>query len=244
MIIPLTSDMAFFQVLAKALQSTSDQLIAAQEEFTQTLGQLSRNVSLTARPISSTSSFHPHSAVSQQSAVKATSFGFGAKSDLYTWRELFQLYVDSEVFESVSESHRGERTVEDAEARLQAFTARVTTRGLAKKLKLKPSHAALEMFMELNIFILNVKKVSACQGRGCAEKLTGWLGSFNAGTQRPRGRFSRSMRSVRRFRFRHRSTATRSPCCRGRPPPFRGFWFKPWERRCSPSSHMWTIMRV
>ncbi|KZP27710.1 hypothetical protein FIBSPDRAFT_917852 [Athelia psychrophila] len=157
-IIPLNSDMAFFQVLSKTLQSTSDQLITAQKKFTHTLEQLSRNVSLTARPISSTTSFHPHSAVSNQLTIKATSFGFGAKSDLYTWRELFQLYVDSEVFESVSEVHRGERTVEDSEARLQAFTERVTTRGLAKKLKLRPSHAALEMFMDLNIFILNVKK--------------------------------------------------------------------------------------
>lgn len=162
--------MAFFQVLSKALQSTSDQLITAQKDFTNTLGKLSRNVSLTARPISSTSSFHPHSSVSHQTAIRATSFRFGAKSDLYSWRELFQLYVDSEVFESVSEVHRGERTVEDSEARLQAFTDRVTSRGLAKKLKLQPSHAALEMFMDLNIFILNVKKVSPCKKRGCAER--------------------------------------------------------------------------
>lgn len=158
-VIPLSSDTAFFQVLSKALQSVSDHLLVAQSTFTHTLGELSRNVSLTARPLSSTSSFRPHSSSTHPASIKAKTFGIGAKSDLYSWRELFQLYVDSEVFENVSEVHRGERSIEDSEARLQAFTDRVTKRGLAKKLKLKQSHAALEMFMDLNIFILNVKKV-------------------------------------------------------------------------------------
>lgn len=158
-IIPLSSDTAFFQLLSKALQSISDHLLIVQSNFIHTLQELSHNVSLTARPLSSTSKFHPHSSSSHPSSITSPMFGIRAKSDLYSWRELFQLYVDSEVFESVSEVHRGERTVEDSEIRLQAFADRVAKRGLAKKLKMKQSHAALEMFMELNIFILNVKKV-------------------------------------------------------------------------------------
>ncbi|KAF7979191.1 hypothetical protein HWV62_43114 [Athelia sp. TMB] len=145
-------------MLSKALQSISDHLATAQSNFTHTLEELSRNVSVTARPISSTASFHAHSPATHPASVKATSFGIGAKSDLYSWRELFQLYVDSEVFESVSEERRGERSVEDSEARLQAFKDRVAERGLARKLKMKPSHAALKMFMDLNLFILNIKK--------------------------------------------------------------------------------------
>ncbi|KAF7977535.1 hypothetical protein HWV62_3308 [Athelia sp. TMB] len=157
-VIPLSSDTAFFQSLSKALQSVSDHLLVAQSTFTRTLSELSHNVSLTARPVSSTSSFHPHSSSTHPASIKAKTFGIRAKSDLYFWRELFQLYVDSEVFENVSEVHRGERSIEDSETRLQAFTDRVTKRELAKKLKLKQSHAALEMFMDLNIFILNVKR--------------------------------------------------------------------------------------
>ncbi|KAF7987022.1 hypothetical protein HWV62_127 [Athelia sp. TMB] len=157
-VVPLSSDTAFFEMLSKALQSISDHLATAQSNFTHTLEELSRNVSVTARPISSTASFHAHSSATHPASVKATSFGIGAKSDLYSWRELFQLYVDSEVFESVSEERRGERSVEDSEARLQAFKERVAERGLARKLKMKPSHAALKMFMDLNLFILNIKK--------------------------------------------------------------------------------------
>lgn len=84
------------------------------------------------------------------------------QSDLYTWREIFQLYIEAEVFESMSEAHRGERTIEESEERLTQFAERVTTRGLGdrRKLKLSQSRAALETFLELNLFILNVKKVA------------------------------------------------------------------------------------
>jgi len=67
------------------------------------------------------------------------------------------------VFECVGEVHRGERAVEDSKARLQAFMERVAQRGLTKKLKLKQSETALQTFLELNIFILNIKKVSISQ---------------------------------------------------------------------------------
>ena len=60
-----------------------------------------------------------------------------------------------------------ERDVEDAEARLAAFTARLQeslTSG-SMKLKLKQSQVALKSFMELNTFILNLRKVcSAFEG--------------------------------------------------------------------------------
>lgn len=73
-----------------------------------------------------------------------------------------QIYVESEVFEDMSETHRGERSVEEAEKRLALFAERLTARGLGdgRKLKLKQSREALETFLQLNVFILNVKKVS------------------------------------------------------------------------------------
>ncbi len=83
------------------------------------------------------------------------------QSDLNSWREIFQLYVDAEVFESVHEHDRGERDVEESERRLQLFAHQVTQRGLAAhgKFKLKQSRPALEAFLKLNLVILNVKKV-------------------------------------------------------------------------------------
>jgi hypothetical protein len=76
------------------------------------------------------------------------------------------------VFESVNEQTRGERTIEETETRLKLFAERVTAKGLGdgRQLKLPQSRKALESFLQLNIFILNVKKVggvplySACSG--------------------------------------------------------------------------------
>jgi hypothetical protein len=83
------------------------------------------------------------------------------QSDLYAWREIFQIYLEAEVFEAVGERTRGERTVEESEKRLQQFAERVTQNGLGdkRKFKLKQSIEALETFLSLNLFILNVKKV-------------------------------------------------------------------------------------
>ena len=71
------------------------------------------------------------------------------------------MYMDAEVFESVNESDRGERSVEEAEKRLMLFAEQVTKSGLGdgKKLRLQQSKQAMETFLELNLFILNIKKV-------------------------------------------------------------------------------------
>ncbi|KAF9025381.1 hypothetical protein BDP27DRAFT_1009038 [Rhodocollybia butyracea] len=65
------------------------------------------------------------------------------RSDLSSWREIFQRYINSKAFESLYEAHA------------------VSSRGLGDKwkLKLKQSHEALQSFLELNMFILNIKKL-------------------------------------------------------------------------------------
>jgi hypothetical protein len=189
--IPLLSDTAFFQLLSTALQSLSTHLLNVHSEFIATLEVLARDISLSARPVSSSSTVHPHSSSSHDASVSFSSsiFAAGAKSDLYTWRELFQLYVEAEVFECVGEAHRGERTVEDSEAQLQTFVGRVTQRGLAKKLKLTQSRTALQTFLELNIFILNIKKVSICQSICASRYLTNAGVSSNSPAMKQHARY-------------------------------------------------------
>ena len=65
------------------------------------------------------------------------------------------------MFEAVGERTRGERTVEESERRLKQFAERVTQNGLgdSRQFKLKQSIEALETFLSLNLFILNIKKV-------------------------------------------------------------------------------------
>ncbi|KAJ7248218.1 hypothetical protein B0H12DRAFT_1020206 [Mycena haematopus] len=153
LVIPLASDLAFFELLVTALRGLSEHLLAIHAQFVETLGELTRTVSDAARPVSSTShGFRAHSALKSDAG--------GVRSDLYSWREIFQLYVETEVFETVNERHPGERTVEEAETRLKQFAERVTARGLGdgRQLKLPQSRKALESFLQLNLFILNVKK--------------------------------------------------------------------------------------
>ncbi|KAG6844396.1 hypothetical protein H0H87_007208 [Tephrocybe sp. NHM501043] len=158
-VIPLASDLLFFQTLSTAINHLSTHLITVQSDFVDTLSTLSRTIGDSARPTSSSNSgFRPHSILSSKpwSVTNATDI----KSDLYSWREIFQLYVEAEVFESVHEQDRGERSVEESEKRLKLFAERVTSRGLGddRKLKSKQSREALETFLELNMFILNIKK--------------------------------------------------------------------------------------
>lgn len=132
------------------------------------LAALSRTIAATARPMSSTTSnFHPYSNSTSPAAVTVTAPSIihrGAKSDLYSWREIFQLYIDTEVFESHHEKTRGERSLEDTEARLELFKQRLAERGFESGhgLKLRESHQALQTFLDLNAFILDLKKVRSC----------------------------------------------------------------------------------
>ena len=79
------------------------------------------------------------------------------RSDLYTWREIFRLYVEAQVFESVREPKEGERSMEDMEAQLKLFEQHIQEKKAS--LVLPASRNALDAFLSLNVFILDVKKV-------------------------------------------------------------------------------------
>ena len=159
-VIPIVSDTAFFTLLQSALQSLVTHLTIIRTEFIDNIESLARAISNTARPQSSTNRFHPHSSSTDPSTITtpllspfssaSISGGFGkSHSDLYSWREIFQLYVETEVFESLSERTRGERSIQDSEERLAAFAERVSGHGLgdSRTLKLKDSRKALEKFL-------------------------------------------------------------------------------------------------
>ncbi|TIA91023.1 hypothetical protein E3P81_02268 [Wallemia ichthyophaga] len=100
--------------------------------------------------------------VTGPSAVNHSTFGLHKKktNDLYAWREIFTLWVESAIYEGITESSRGERDVESAEIRLNAFAAEVVKRGLgdSRTMKSKRSRQALDQFLELNMALLEIKK--------------------------------------------------------------------------------------
>jgi hypothetical protein len=111
--IPLQSDTAFFQVLMIAHASLAAHLNTVHDDFKTRLQSLAHTISTTARPASSSAPrcFSTYS-MSVNDAASWTPSPAGRKTDLYPWREIFQMYLEEEIFESVGERHRGERSIE------------------------------------------------------------------------------------------------------------------------------------
>ncbi|KAM0752278.1 hypothetical protein T439DRAFT_347178 [Meredithblackwellia eburnea MCA 4105] len=131
--IPLTSETEFLTLLAQALDSLAALQVAQKKQFAQSVQLLARevsNVSSPSRP----------------------------KTDLYVWREIFSLWVEAQIFESEREKDRGERSVEDAEAKLDWFVNQVAKRKLGKQMKHKDSRIALDKFIGLNVQLLDMKR--------------------------------------------------------------------------------------
>lgn len=164
-IIPLASDTAFFDLLMSAMDSLSARLTTVHSEFMADLEGLSRSISNSALPISQTNaSYRPFSVTDDPAAINIPSTRapfrpkLDARSDLYLWRQLLGLYVDAEVFDSVAEKNRGERSLEDAEIRMAKFLERIEKSGVLRG-KSKRAHLEVETFLRLNNAILDLKKV-------------------------------------------------------------------------------------
>ncbi|KAE8449927.1 hypothetical protein EG329_007066 [Mollisiaceae sp. DMI_Dod_QoI] len=76
------------------------------------------------------------------------------KSDLYRWRQLFELYLESEIFFSTHEVDHGSRDSAAAARQLTWFQNEVMRRGLIDMFKLPESRQALSQFVCLNIKLL------------------------------------------------------------------------------------------
>ena len=163
--IPLASDTAFFDLLTSAMNNLSTRLTTVHSEFMAGLADLSKSISDSALPISQTdTSYRPFSVNDDPAAIAIPSTKsvfrpkLDTKSDLYLWRRLLDLYVDAEIFDSVTERHRGERSLEDAETRMARFLERVE-KGDVLRGKSKKARFEVEAFLKLNNIILDLKKV-------------------------------------------------------------------------------------
>lgn len=132
--IPLNSDIKFFGIL----QADVSELDTLQgEEIRSMQGQihaLGTAISGVARP--------------------RRSFVTFSKSDLYRWREIFELYLAAEVFFSTTEASGGLRDSEKARKQLVWFQDEVAKRQLLQKFKVRSSAAAYARFLELNATLL------------------------------------------------------------------------------------------
>ncbi|PGH16082.1 hypothetical protein AJ80_05297 [Polytolypa hystricis UAMH7299] len=132
--IPLFSDLEFFHILKTELAALDD--IREKEQ-----AQLSRQVVSLRQDIGRT----VNSSFSRR------------ESALYTWREIFRLYIELQIFFSTDEADSGPRSAEVAQHQLEKFQAALKDDLRVKKLN-KAGRAALVNFLTLNqTLLLNLR---------------------------------------------------------------------------------------
>ncbi len=132
--IPLDSDARFFNVLQTDVGELDN--LQSQERLSMngSIKKLGAEISEVAKP--------------RKGLIRIS------KSDLYRWREIFELYLSAGVFFSTSESASGARSSEKARKQLVWFQDEVCKRQLVQKFKLEASITAYSRFLELNATLL------------------------------------------------------------------------------------------
>ncbi|RGP60342.1 ring finger [Fusarium longipes] len=128
--VPLTFDAEFFEML----QSDVNHLEALQTEEEKTM--TSEIVAL---------------GKEVEQVVKPKRF---SKTDLARWRQIFELYLDAEIFFATHEQDHGQRTSQKALKQLQWFQDQVAKQHLVQDFKLPESKAAFTRFINLNASLL------------------------------------------------------------------------------------------
>lgn len=129
--IPLVFDGEFFNILQTDVDSLS--ALQQQEETS-----MEMNIKLLGEEVST---------VTQPSKKFV-------KTDINRWREIFDLYVDAQVFFSSHELDHGSRTSAQAVQQLVWFQKEVDDRDLLKKFKVPSSKLAYARFLQLNATLL------------------------------------------------------------------------------------------
>jgi E3 ubiquitin-protein ligase BAH len=132
--IPLDSDARFFNILQTDVDELDTLQSQEQSEMRQSISALGNEISSVARP--------------KKALINLS------KSDLYRWREIFELYIAAQVFFSTTETSGGVRSSERARRQLVWFQEEVQKRNLLNKFKLEASSNAYTRFLALNATLL------------------------------------------------------------------------------------------
>ena len=128
--VPLVADSTFFDAVQSDVVKLDNLQVEEQRSMNDEIKSLGQEVGVSARP----SKY--------------------AKSDLYPWREIFELYLAAQIFFSTHEETHGSRSSESAQKQLVWFQAEVNKRGLPAQFKLPSSGAAYMRFLSINATLL------------------------------------------------------------------------------------------
>lgn len=132
--VPLTFGAQFFQKLQDEVEVLETLQAAEQKELEREIAALSTEIVALSKP----SKF--------------------SKTDLYRWRELFDIYQQAMVFFSTHELDHGTRDSDSAAKQLQWFQTEVMRRNIVSSFKLPASQQALDRFVKVNITLLRSLK--------------------------------------------------------------------------------------
>jgi hypothetical protein len=128
--VPLTFDGEFFDLLQNDVVNLDALQEQEQKKMLSEVEELGKEVAVVAKP----SRF--------------------SKNDLARWRDIFELYLDAEIFFATHEQDHGARSSSRALKQLQLFQGEVEKRKLNKKFKLRESQVAFDRFLQLNASLL------------------------------------------------------------------------------------------
>ncbi|KAI0746206.1 hypothetical protein C8Q76DRAFT_765147 [Earliella scabrosa] len=156
LIIPLPSDTAFFRTLSHALDALSANLVTKRADFDSTLHALSHDISAAPRPWSSTSVFRsPFSSDPPTISVSSDALATSSKSDFETWRHIFQLHVEADIFQGHQERFKGSALgalkleLKKSRVVLNTFFPHVTSEATRKILKKHAKRTPLPLSPDL-----------------------------------------------------------------------------------------------
>lgn len=129
--VPLQSDSEFFQMLQQELSSLGALQANERVQMTTEINTLAHEIAKVANPLKS------HKA-----------------SDLYAWRDIFEMYIESGIFFSTNERNGGTRNSTVAQTQLQGFMDILDRQASTKRLKRNESRIALEQFLRINLDLL------------------------------------------------------------------------------------------
>ncbi|KAF5617739.1 RING finger [Fusarium sp. NRRL 25303] len=128
--VPLTFDAEFFEMLQSDVNNLDALQMEEEKTMTSEIVALGKEV---------------------EQVVKPKRF---SKTDLARWRQIFELYLDAEIFFATHEQDHGERSSQVALRQLQWFQDQVAKQNLVKDFKLPESTAAFHRFINLNASLL------------------------------------------------------------------------------------------
>ncbi|CAL8577899.1 hypothetical protein XPA_003710 [Xanthoria parietina] len=146
--VPLRNNDEFFHILQHGLSGLNALHGQEKTALSQEIGDLGKVVSRLARPVKGMQ-----------------------RTDLYAWRAIFNLYLESNVFFSTNENESFGRSPAQAQRQLQVFSTRLDNLQKSNTILLKDSKAALQRFLLVNASLLRILKFQQLNMRAAGKIL-------------------------------------------------------------------------